>query len=188
QAHILFKPTLDQQKKNSELDETLLNGDFVVRYDVKREATAGDIQIVNGYFVHYFAPQEMPVFPKNVIFVIDRSGSMTGRKIEQTRDALLKILQDLRPEDHFTFITFNNKVVEWKSSLLPATEENVASAAALVETLTARGGTPTTSAYKASQFLRLVSDEWERKPVTGQTERSVSMIILLTDGQPTSGE
>lgn len=61
--------------------------------------------------------------------------------LEQTRDALLKILQDLRPEDHFSFITFNNKVVEWKSSLVPATEENVASAAALVQTLTARGGT-----------------------------------------------
>ncbi|XP_063267559.1 inter-alpha-trypsin inhibitor heavy chain H4-like [Prinia subflava] len=179
-AHILFKPTLDQQKKNSELDETLLNGDFVVRYEVKREATAGDIQIVNGYFVHYFAPQEMPVFPKNVVFVIDRSGSMTGRKIEQTRDALLKILQDLRPEDHFTFITFNNKVVEWKSSLLPATEENVASAAALVQTLTARGGTDISGALLAAvAALRRA----QQLP-----QHSVSMIILLTDGQPTSGE
>ncbi|RLV99424.1 hypothetical protein DV515_00009630 [Chloebia gouldiae] len=179
-AHILFKPTLDQQKKNSELDETLLNGDFVVRYDVKREATAGDIQIVNGYFVHYFAPQEMPVFPKNVIFVIDRSGSMTGRKIEQTRDALLKILQDLRQEDHFSFITFNNKVVEWKSSLLPATEKNVASAAALVQTLTARGGTDISGALLAAVAVL--------EKAEGLPERSVSMIILLTDGQPTSGE
>ncbi|XP_041319281.1 inter-alpha-trypsin inhibitor heavy chain H4 [Pyrgilauda ruficollis] len=179
-AHILFKPSLDQQKKNSELDETLLNGDFVVRYDVKREATAGDIQIVNGYFVHYFAPQEMPVFPKNVIFVIDRSGSMTGRKIEQTRDALLKILQDLRQEDHFSFITFNNKVVEWKSSLLPATEENMASAAALVQTLTARGGTDISGALLAAVGLL--------EKAEGLPERSVSMIILLTDGQPTSGE
>ncbi|NWV58554.1 ITIH4 inhibitor, partial [Malurus elegans] len=179
-AHILFKPTLDQQKINSELDETLLNGDFVVRYDVKRDATAGDIQIVNGYFVHYFAPQEMPVFPKNVIFLIDRSGSMTGRKIEQTRDALLKILQDLRPEDHFNFITFSNKVVEWKSSLLPATEENVASAAAFVQTLTARGGTDINGALLAA-VSTLDKDE-------GLPERSVSMIILLTDGQPTSGE
>ncbi|XP_005422477.1 inter-alpha-trypsin inhibitor heavy chain H4 [Geospiza fortis] len=179
-AHILFKPTLDQQKKNSELDETLLNGDFVVHYDVKREATAGDIQIVNGYFVHYFAPQEMPAFPKNVIFVIDRSGSMTGRKIEQTRDALLKILQDLRQEDHFSFITFNHKVVEWKSSLLPATEENVANAAALVQTLAARGGTDISGALLAAVG---VLDKAEGLP-----ERSVSMIILLTDGQPTSGE
>lgn len=45
QAHILFKPTVDQQKVNPELDETLLNGDFLVRYDVKRVATAGDIQV-----------------------------------------------------------------------------------------------------------------------------------------------
>ncbi|KAM7040755.1 inter-alpha-trypsin inhibitor heavy chain H4-like isoform 1-T1 [Acridotheres tristis] len=179
-AHISFKPALDQQKKNSELDETLLNGDFVVRYDVKREATAGDIQIVNGYFVHYFAPQEMPVFPKNVIFVIDRSGSMRGRKIEQTRDALLKILQDLRPEDHFNFITFNNKVAEWKSSLLPATEENVASAAAFVQTLAARGGTDIDGALLSAVAVLGKAE--------GLLEHTISMIILLTDGEPTSGE
>ncbi|KAM6126343.1 inter-alpha-trypsin inhibitor heavy chain H4 [Phoenicopterus ruber ruber] len=179
-AHILFKPTVDQQKVNPELDETLLNGDFVVRYDVKRDATAGDIQIVNGYFVHYFAPREMPVFPKNVIFVIDRSGSMAGRKIEQTRDALLKILQDLRPEDHFSIITFSSKVAEWKSSLLQATAENVASAAGFVQTLSASGGTNINHALLTAVS---VLDKDERLP-----ERSVSMIILLTDGQPTSGE
>ncbi|NXF29869.1 ITIH4 inhibitor, partial [Nyctibius bracteatus] len=180
-AHILFKPTVDQQKINPELDETLLNGDFVVRYDVKRGATAGDIQIVNGYFVHYFAPREMPAFPKNVIFVIDRSGSMAGRKIEQqTRDALLRILQDLRPEDHFSFITFSSKVAEWKSSLLQATAENVESAAGFVQTLSASGGTDINRALLTAVS---VLDKAERLP-----ERSVSMIILLTDGQPTSGE
>ncbi|KAM9374504.1 inter-alpha-trypsin inhibitor heavy chain H4-like [Phaethornis superciliosus] len=179
-AHILFKPTVDQQKVKPELDETLLSGDFIVRYDVERGATAGDIQIVNGYFVHYFAPVEMPVFPKNVIFVIDRSGSMAGRKIEQTRDALLKILQDLRPEDHFSFITFNSKVVEWKSSLLQATAENVASAAGFVQTLSASGGTDINQALLTAVGML---DKAEELP-----ERSVSMIILLTDGQPTSGE
>ncbi|NXI67416.1 ITIH4 inhibitor, partial [Anseranas semipalmata] len=179
-AHILFKPTVDQQKINPELDETLLNGDFLVRYDVKRVATAGDIQIVNGYFVHYFAPQKMPVFPKNIVFVIDRSGSMAGRKIEQTRDALLKILQDLRPEDHFSLITFSNKVAEWKSALLQATAENVASAAGFVQTITARGGTDINRALLTAVSML---DKAERLP-----ERSVSMIILLTDGQPTSGE
>ncbi|KAM6248087.1 inter-alpha-trypsin inhibitor heavy chain H4 isoform 2-T2 [Spheniscus humboldti] len=179
-AHILFKPTVDQQKINPELDETLLNGDFVVRYDVERGATAGDIQIVNGYFVHYFAPREMPVFPKNVIFVIDRSGSMAGRKIEQTRDALLKILQDLRPEDHFSFITFNSKVAEWKSSLLQATADNVASAAGFVQTLSPSGGTDINRALLTAVSML---DKAERLP-----GRSVSMMILLTDGQPTSGE
>ncbi|XP_069668540.1 inter-alpha-trypsin inhibitor heavy chain H4 isoform X2 [Haliaeetus albicilla] len=179
-AHILFKPTVDQQKINPELDETLLNGDFVVRYDVKRGATAGDIQIVNGYFVHYFAPHEMPVFPKNVIFLIDRSGSMAGRKIEQTRAALLKILQDLRPEDHFSFITFNSRVAEWRSSLLQATAENMANAAGFVQTLSASGGTDINRALLTAVS---VLDKAKRLP-----KSSVSMIILLTDGQPTSGE
>lgn len=42
------------------------------------------LQIVNGYFVHFFAP-ELPKLPKNVVFVIDISGSMSGRKIVQVR-------------------------------------------------------------------------------------------------------
>lgn len=40
-------------------------------------------QIENGYFVHHFAPESLPTMPKNVIFVIDKSGSMSGRKIQQ---------------------------------------------------------------------------------------------------------
>lgn len=43
-------------------------------------------QIENGYFVHYFAPEGLPTIPKNVIFVIDKSGSMRGRKIQQVGD------------------------------------------------------------------------------------------------------
>ena len=44
------------------------------------------LQIVNGYFVHFFAPPDLPRVPKNVVFVIDRSGSMSGTKIQQVRD------------------------------------------------------------------------------------------------------
>jgi len=40
-------------------------------------------QIVNGYFVHFFAPDNLPQMPKNVVFVIDRSGSMEGEKMKQ---------------------------------------------------------------------------------------------------------
>lgn len=40
-------------------------------------------QIVNGYFVHFFAPTNLQNLPKNVIFVIDISGSMSGREIQQ---------------------------------------------------------------------------------------------------------
>lgn len=40
-------------------------------------------QIVNGYFVHFFSPPDLQRVPKNVVFVIDRSGSMMGRKMAQ---------------------------------------------------------------------------------------------------------
>ncbi|NXJ74516.1 ITIH4 inhibitor, partial [Trogon melanurus] len=157
-AHILFKPTVEQQKINPELDETLLDGDFVVRYDVQRGATAGDIQVKKK---------------QKCVQIIDSSEC-------ETRDALMKILQDLHPEDHFSFITFNSRVVEWKSSLLQATAENVASASEFLQTLSASGGTDINHALLTA--VRAL-DEAEGLP-----ERSISMVILLTDGQPTSGE
>lgn len=42
-------------------------------------------QVYDGYFVHYFAPRGLPVVPKDVIFVIDVSGSMIGTKIKQVQ-------------------------------------------------------------------------------------------------------
>ena len=43
------------------------------------------LQVMNGHFVHYFAPKDLPVVPKNVVFVIDTSASMLGTKIRQVR-------------------------------------------------------------------------------------------------------
>ena len=42
-------------------------------------------QILNGYFVHYFAPTDLPPLPKNVVFVLDSSASMVGTKLKQVR-------------------------------------------------------------------------------------------------------
>lgn len=43
------------------------------------------LQILNGYFVHYFAPTDLPPLPKNVVFVLDSSASMVGTKLRQVR-------------------------------------------------------------------------------------------------------
>ncbi|XP_020652321.3 inter-alpha-trypsin inhibitor heavy chain H4 isoform X1 [Pogona vitticeps] len=182
-AHISFKPTINQQRKNPGSEETLLDGDFVIRYDVNRSLAAGDVQIVNGYFVHYFAPNQMPAFPKNVIFVIDKSGSMSGKKIQQTREALEKILEDLYPEDHFNLVVFSAGVAEWQPVLLKATEENVERAKQYVRTIFAQGGTNINGALLTAMHSLDKATSAEILP-----EESVSMIMLLTDGQPTVGE
>ena len=49
------------------------------------------LQVVDGYFVHYFAPGSLPAVPKNVVFVIDVSGSMQGHKMTQTKQAMVAI-------------------------------------------------------------------------------------------------
>lgn len=47
--------------------------------------TVFSLQVLNGHFVHYFAPKDLPVVPKNVVFVIDTSASMLGTKIRQVK-------------------------------------------------------------------------------------------------------
>uniref|UniRef100_A0A4W6FAS2 Inter-alpha-trypsin inhibitor heavy chain 3 n=1 Tax=Lates calcarifer TaxID=8187 RepID=A0A4W6FAS2_LATCA len=168
-AHISFSPTMEQQRTCPSCDGTLIDGDFIIKYDVNRAKNLGDIQIVNGYFVHFFAPPDLPRVPKNVVFVIDRSGSMSGKKIAQTREALLEILKDLHEEDFFALIEFDHMVSPWRQSLSKATKDNVAEAMKHVHKLRDMGATNINDA--------------KRLP-----DRSVDMIILLTDGMPNSGE
>ncbi|XP_042261665.1 inter-alpha-trypsin inhibitor heavy chain H3-like [Thunnus maccoyii] len=177
-AHISFSPTMDQQRKCPGCDETLIDGDFIIKYDVNRAKSLGDIQIVNGYFVHFFAPPDLPRVPKNVVFVIDRSGSMSGTKIQQTREAMLAIIKDLHEEDYFALIQFDHEINPWKESLTKATEENVAEAMAYVRKITARGGTNINDAVLRGVNM-LVKDRQENKLPEG----SIDMIILLTDGR-----
>ncbi|XP_042261664.1 inter-alpha-trypsin inhibitor heavy chain H3-like isoform X2 [Thunnus maccoyii] len=181
-AHISFSPTLEQQRKCAGCEGTMIDGDFIIKYDVKREESLGEVQIVNGYFVHFFAPPDLPRVPKNVVFVIDRSGSMSGRKIAQTRQALTAILKDLHEQDHFALILFDDKIVTWRNSLTKAIKENVVEAIAYVKKLRDKGATNINGAIlKAVRMLEKDRDD-KKLP-----ERSVDMIVLLTDGMPNKG-
>ncbi|XP_078065929.1 inter-alpha-trypsin inhibitor heavy chain H3-like isoform X2 [Mustelus asterias] len=182
-AHISFKPTLEQQRKCPDCSETLLDGDFVIQYDVNRDLSSGDIQIVNGYFVHHFAPANLPRVPKNVIFVIDRSFSMRGLKFKQTKLALLRILGDMDINDHFTIISFDSIIENWTDSLVQATPENVLKAKKYVIYL--RLGAETNINDSLLLAVSLLDTAHKQKQLP---ERSASMIILLTDGDPNVGE
>ncbi|KAM5280510.1 inter-alpha-trypsin inhibitor heavy chain H3 [Ctenodactylus gundi] len=181
-GHVSFKPSLDQQRSCPTCTDSLLNGDFTITYDVNREYPA-NVQIVNGYFVHFFAPQGLPVVPKNVIFVIDVSGSMSGRKIEQTRDALLKILEDVREDDYLNFILFSGDVTTWKDQLVHATPENLQEAKSFVQSIYPRGATNINDALlRAIDMLKKAQENHE------VPERHTSIIIMLTDGDANTGE
>ncbi|XP_019736943.1 inter-alpha-trypsin inhibitor heavy chain H3a isoform X2 [Hippocampus comes] len=182
-AHIAFSPSLDQQRKCPGCDGTLIDGDFVIMYDVKRTSSLGDIQIVNGYFVHFFAPPGLSRVPTNVVFVIDRSGSMSGNKMHQTREAMVAILQDLKEDDYFAIVPFDDEIIWWKETLTKATKENVTEATEYVKGLYASGGTNINGALLKGVNMLLTDRAEKRIP-----ERSINMILLLTDGMPNHGE
>uniref|UniRef100_A0A4W4E2D7 Inter-alpha-trypsin inhibitor heavy chain 3 n=1 Tax=Electrophorus electricus TaxID=8005 RepID=A0A4W4E2D7_ELEEL len=135
-----FYPTREQQTMCKRCSENGLSGDLLIIYDVIRPKPSGELQASNGYFVHYFAPTDIQRIPKNVVFVIDKSGSMRGQKIIQTRLAMLKILGDLTGDDYFGLITFDSQVQDWKPELLQATERNLDEAKTFVNMIKARGG------------------------------------------------
>uniref|UniRef100_A0A8D2NFX4 Inter-alpha-trypsin inhibitor heavy chain H3 n=1 Tax=Zonotrichia albicollis TaxID=44394 RepID=A0A8D2NFX4_ZONAL len=180
-GHISFKPTLDQQRRCPSCSESVLDGDFTVRYDVKR-TTPDNLQIVNGYFVHFFAPTNLPKLSKNIIFVLDTSGSMSGREIEQTKEALLKILDDIKEDDFFNIILFDSEISTWKETLIKASPENLDEARKFVRQISAQGLTNLHGGLMRGIDILNAAHEENLVP-----KRSASIIIMLTDGQPNVG-
>uniref|UniRef100_I3JKH1 Inter-alpha-trypsin inhibitor heavy chain 3 n=1 Tax=Oreochromis niloticus TaxID=8128 RepID=I3JKH1_ORENI len=176
-AWVYFYPTVDQQTMCDNCGEQGMNGDLVIVYDVNRNNELGDIKKSAGYFVHHFAPSNLPRISKNVVLVIDKSGSMQGRKIEQTRIALIHILNDLAEDDHFGLITFDGNIFPWKLELVQANSKNVESAKNFARNIQAGGNTDINQALLQGANMLNTHDR----------EGSASILILLTDGQPTTG-
>ncbi|XP_071818075.1 inter-alpha-trypsin inhibitor heavy chain H3-like isoform X11 [Apostichopus japonicus] len=183
-VHAWFNPSHWDQEGLSEMG---LQGDLVITYDVVHDSGAGHIEVVNGYFVHHISPEGLPITPKNVIFVIDISGSMNGQdganygsKIDQTKVAMTSIIDQIRDFDHFNIICFSDYITRWNTAVVEATPENKMAAKQFVDSLQANGGTDIHGGLMDA-IIRL-------KELEDQNVRNaLSMIILLTDGEPTSG-
>jgi uncharacterized protein YegL len=113
--------------------------------------------------------------PKQVIFVLDRSGSMNGLKISQVKTAFAGIVRQLRPADSFNFVYFNSGVSKWKDSPVSASKENIDAAVSEIKGLDARGMTEFHGALGTA--LGMIK----------KRENTASIIVMLTDGQPTAG-
>uniref|UniRef100_A0A8C2VZN1 Inter-alpha-trypsin inhibitor heavy chain 2 n=1 Tax=Chinchilla lanigera TaxID=34839 RepID=A0A8C2VZN1_CHILA len=182
-AHVSFRPTVAQQRKCSNCSETAVDGELVVMYDVNREVKAGELEVFNGYFVHFFAPENLDPIPKNILFVIDVSGSMWGIKMKQTVEAMKTILDDLRAEDQFSVVDFNHNVRTWRNDLVSATKTQIADAKRYIEKIQPSGGTNINEA-----LLRAIFILNEANNLGLLDPNSVSLIILVSDGDPTVGE
>ena len=130
---------------------------------------------VEGYFALFIAPSPMEkVEPiaKDVLFVLDRSGSMEGEKFQQAQTALISILRHLNPEDRFYLAAFNDAIQSYANEVMPV--GFVDEAVRWVEQLSAGGSTDINRA-----LLEAVSVTRLERP---------TYLIFLTDGLPTEGE
>ncbi|XP_036286778.1 inter-alpha-trypsin inhibitor heavy chain H1 isoform X2 [Pipistrellus kuhlii] len=181
EGHVLFRPTVSQQQSCPMCSSTLLNGEFKVTYDVHRDQIC-DLLVANNYFAHFFAPQNLTSLNKNLIFVIDISNSMEGQKVRQTKEALFKILEDIRPGDYFDLVLFGSQVQSWRGSLVPASAANLQAAQDFVRRFSLAGSTNLNGG-----LLRGIEILNRGQRGISELSNHAPILIMLTDGEPTEG-
>jgi Ca-activated chloride channel homolog len=131
----------------------------------------------DGYFMLTLSPGVVKASPepRDVAVVVDTSGSMSGEKIEQAREALVQLLGTLNAKDRFRLVTFGNQVQSYRPEWTDASRPNVDEARTWVDRLAANGGTNIAGA---------VEEAFRTPAGTGR----LHLVILITDGQPTVGE
>jgi Ca-activated chloride channel family protein len=142
---------------------------------VLSHARSGD----DGFALITLAPPALPprTTPRDVTFVLDISGSMRGRKMEQARAAGKQLLATLAPEDRFRLIDFASSVGTFRNTFVQATAANVRAAEEYLDDLQASGST------NISDALEAALDDSRRG-----AEGRLSMVLFVTDGEPTVGE
>ncbi len=139
-------------------EKTIPNKDFILRYDVtgKRieDAVLTHRSAKGGYFTLILQPPDNPrvedITPKEIVFVLDTSGSMSGFPIEKAKESMKMALAGLNPQDTFNLITFAGDTSILFEKPVSATAENMQKAQAFLESRQGGGGTEMMKAIKAA--------------------------------------
>ncbi len=175
QAHIRF-----------EKNEALLDRNFQLFYS----ADSNDVGLTTlahrpvpgspGFFMLLASPREelskKQQVPRDIVLVLDTSGSMRGKRIIQARNALKFCLSKLRDQDRFGIVNFSTVANRYADALQEASKTKVAEALRWVDKLQASGGTCIQDALLMALEMR-----------HGDRSRPFT-VIFFTDGQPTIGE
>ncbi len=130
-----------------------------------------------GTFLMLVSPRSLKtekVVLRDVVFVLDTSGSMKGEKIVQAKNALKHCITNLNDGDRFNLITFSSYVDPWKKELVSAAENRKA-AIERVDAILAEGATDIDGALKAALSFP-------------QDPNRPYVVIFMTDGKPTVGD
>ena len=169
-----------QTKRTIKLsDEKVIpDKDFVLKYSSKGEKEETTLSFyreekkAGTFMVHLtpkmdYGPEEM--IRREIIFVLDRSGSMSGTIIKHAKTALKNCLKTLRAGDSFSIIAFDDRVESLSNKSLNFNEENVKKAYKFLNSIDARGGTEILSALKHAFKMP-------------ESKKHLRQIVFLTDG------
>ena len=154
------------------------NRDFVLKYHVAGEkiddALLAHRAERGGFFTLILQPPQRvapeDVMPKELVFVLDSSGSMGGFPFETAKKTLLLALDNLYPHDTFNVITFSGATKILFSEPVPATRENVAKAKKLLGNIDSGGGT---------EMMKAISAALD----PSDSQQHVRLVCFMTDGQ-----
>ncbi len=134
------------------------NRDFILRYEVAgqkvQDALLTHRSGKGGFFTFILQPPERvtaeDVMPKELVFVLDTSGSMSGFPLDKARETMKLALDSLYPQDTFNLITFAGDTSVLFPQPVPATKENLEKAQKFLDTREGGGGTEMMKAIKTA--------------------------------------
>lgn len=169
-----------------ERDQAVLDKDFQIFYSVGSSEIDltpliyKPLSTEGGYFMFLISPQleisKSRIIPRDLVFVLDTSGSMAGIKMDQARKAMRHCLDNLNPQDRFAVCNFSTTVGKYRDGLVDSSREQVDHAKRWVDQLRAAGGTAIDDALAEALSFR-----------TNDPSRTFT-VVFFTDGQPTIGE
>jgi len=154
------------------------NKDFILKYSVAGRGI-GDAVLTHhdergGFFTLLLQPPERvavsEILPKELIFVLDTSGSMSGFPIEKAKETMSLALDGLHPQDTFNLITFSGDTHILFPDAVPVTPENLRQARAFLQARYGSGGTEMMKAIRAA-------------PGGGEARDRVRVVCFMTDGE-----
>lgn len=177
-THPLRTTQLSETKFRTELEGAHLpDHDFVLRWGCKEQKIHLPAwHTSEGMFLATFIPPaadpSAPPLPREYVFVLDRSGSMSGGPMQQAVNALRAAMRCLTPQDTFAILLFDDQL-EWMCSTQPVSQQNIEQADRLLERVNGRGGTEILPALSAA--LSLPDDPEHPR-----------LVVFLTDGAVSS--
>ncbi len=153
------------------------NRDLVLRYELGGDETTAGVLAHHderGGFVSLLVeppkiPQADQITARELVFVLDTSGSMGGAPLDASKRFMESALQGLRPEDYFRVIRFSSGASEFASQAVPATRGNIRSGLRYVRGLRAGGGTEIDNAIRHAFATR-------------QPANTLRIVVFLSDG------